>query len=117
MSVKPIKPKDVKAVSPDEVISLKKEQFPDEVIDAFNILIAKNFDGEKSVVYQDDAVEYIMAEFKKNNKRMTRDKLFDNNWLDVEGIYQSQGWKVKFDQPAYCETYKAYFVFTKKSRK
>ena len=115
--VKAVSPKEVKAVKPDQIASLKEEQIPNEVLAAFNALIAKNFDGKQAIVMQDEVVEAIMAEFKNNGKKMTRDKLFDNNWLDVEIIYQKEGWKVEFDQPAYCETYDAFFTFKKKSCK
>lgn len=37
-----------------------------------------------------------------------------NSWVDFEDLYRKQGWKVVYDKPAYCETYKAYFVLSKK---
>jgi hypothetical protein len=43
--------------------------------------------------------------------------VFDKGWLDVESIFRAEGWKVKYDKPAYCETYKAFFVFSRKKKK
>lgn len=114
MSVKPIKPKDIKPISPDEALALKAEDFPDEVISSFNALIAKHFKDGEAVVMQNEAVNAIYAAFKASGKNITKQGIFDKNYLDVEEVYQKQGWTVDFDQPAYCETYEAFFVFRKK---
>jgi hypothetical protein len=45
---------------------------------------------------------------------VSRQEVFDNQWLDIEDIYREAGWKVSYDKPAYNETYKAYFTFSRR---
>lgn len=98
--------KSIKPVNPNEAIQLKKEVIPQEVIEAFNELIAQNFDGYEAVIKQKDVVE-LMVE-----KGLSRGEIFRRNWLDIEPIYELAGWKVVFDKPAYNETYEATFTFS-----
>ena len=99
----------VKPITPNEIAEKKTEQIPDGVIDAFNELIAQNYRNGSSTVKQKDAVSRIKA---KLNLEKDND-IYSNNWLDVEPIYRAAGWKVKYDKPAYCESYDAYFVFSR----
>ena len=99
----------IKPIKPEEVVGV----IPDEVIMAFNKLIANHWNGKEATILQKDAVKETLNNFKNSGKKMTEDKLFEMNYLDVEGLYQNQGWKVDFDKPAYNETYEAYFVFRK----
>ena len=114
--------KKVKPISPDEVIGKKGDYIPDEVISAFNTLIAKNFYCGSSTFKQDEVVEEII----NNLKLMTgyqdvirdtiRGQIFKNNWLDVEGIYRETGWDVEYDKPAFNEDYPASFTFKRKAK-
>lgn len=98
------------AITPSEALSLKESIIPDEVFDAFNELIVEKIDLHGSVtVMQDDVVEKII-----NKLGCNRQDIFDKHWLDVEKIYQAAGWVVAYDKPAYCESYKAYFKFSRK---
>lgn len=101
----------MKPISPNDVVAQKLKQIPDQVIQAFNELIAKKWNGSKAVIEQDEVIAKIIAIFFGT---ITRQEIFDNHWLDVEGVYESEGWKVYYDKPGYCETYSAYFEFTKK---
>jgi hypothetical protein len=40
--------------------------------------------------------------------------IYDNHWLDVEEIFEKNGWSVSYDKPGYCESYDASFEFTAK---
>lgn len=100
----------VKPIKVSEIDNRKNEAIPDVVFEVFNELIAKNYSEGSSRIYQKDAVK-LMVE-----KGLDEDDIFDNHWLDVEGIYRKAGWKVEYDKPGYCETYDAYFVFSKRSR-
>ena len=98
------------AITPSEAISHKESIIPEEVFDAFNEMIVEKIDGNGSAtVMQDDVVERIVSKLACN-----RQEIFDKHWLDVEKIYRDAGWNVKFDKPAYCETYQAYFKFSRK---
>lgn len=104
------KPATVKPISPADVCAKKIAAFPDEVLEAFNELIVENFNLnlKYSTVMQEDVVKRISA------KLQGQYEVFNNGWLDVETLYQSQGWEVTYDKPAYCEDYKAYFKFSLK---
>lgn len=100
----------VKPISPREVAKSKLSQIPDEVIEAFNELIAESFSDGCSVVKQSKVVTRIGKKMKKSGNKTK----FDNNWLDIEEIYEKNGWKVVYDQPGFNESYPTTFTFTKK---
>jgi len=96
-------------ISPCDVPSAKRFLIPDSIIECFNELIVKNFDGNSSVIYQNQLVDYILK-----STNIKREDLFVKNYLDVERLYSDKGWDVYYDKPAYNETYEAHFVFTPK---
>jgi hypothetical protein len=100
-------------ITPDEVVSEKLNQIPDEVIAAFNKLIAKNWNGVYSIFRTRDTQEFIIEEFLKNGKSITINQI-DSSWLDVEDIYRKAGWEVTYDQPGYNESYAATYKFNKR---
>ncbi|HET8688481.1 MAG TPA: hypothetical protein VFM18_17860 [Methanosarcina sp.] len=108
----------IKPIRPSEVAVKKMQQFPDFVIEAFNQLIAENYnDGARSaVVKQDDAVKRILelatSSFVSDLTPVTRDTVYDKGWLNIEEIFKAAGWKVTYDKPAYNESYPAKFEFT-----
>jgi hypothetical protein len=81
------------------------KSIPDEVIEAFNELIIKNLSGGSATVHQDEVVRLIVK------KGIKRADIFENHWLDVENLFQENGWEVDYDKPGYNESYEAYFVF------
>ena len=100
MSVKPIRPNEIKL----------KETFPDEVISSFNELITENYRNGVSSFKSKDVIERI-----KQKLGASTDAIYQSNFLDVESLYRKNGWKVKYEQPSYCDTpFDAYFEFTKK---
>lgn len=101
-------------ISTDEVIKSKACQIPAEVFAAFDELIAKNFNGHYSTILQDDVLLLALKKLRGAGRRLTRQKIFDNHWLDVEGVYRAKGWSVEYDKPGYNETYPATFKFKKK---
>lgn len=98
----------VKPISPGETTALKKKIIPDGVIEAFNKTIAKHFDGRSAKFESDEVINVIVT-----SMDVDRHRIFKEKWLDVEDIYRAEGWKVTYDQPAYCETYPATFTFKK----
>lgn len=99
---------DMGPITPDEVQWVKKNSIPNEVIQIFNDLIATNWDGRRAVVLQKLAVAAI-----KQHLNCTSEEIFKNHWLDVEETFRTAGWKVEFDQPAYCESYEPSFTFSR----
>lgn len=100
----------VKPISPDEVVAKKATLIPDEVIEAFNEMIAEHMTGGYSKFKQSKVVDRILTKM----PGMNRGTLYDNHWLDVEDVYRAEGWKVEYDKPGYCETYEATFEFSRK---
>lgn len=96
----------------------KVVQIPDEVIEVFNDLIAKHFNGVYATFMQEEAVKLILKKFarKPEMAMVTRDKIFDDKWLDVEDIYRQAGWDVEYDKPAFNESYPASFTFAKRKK-
>lgn len=96
----------IKPITPDQVADQKITSFPPEVFEAFNELIALHFTDGSARVNQTEVVNLI--------KGKMNIKIFNSNWLNVEDAYRAAGWKVFYDKPSYCESYEAYFEFTKK---
>jgi len=96
-------------ITPGQVASEKLAQLPDLVIVAFNELIARAWDGQRAMVYQEDAVEAILS----TGVARTREEIFELHLLDVEPVYQAAGWSVTYDKPGFNETYQPYFAFTR----
>lgn len=82
---------------------------PDEVIEVFNDLIRKYWDGYLATFKQDEAVILIANKMNKPSRF-----LFENHYLDIEHLYRQAGWIVEFEKPGYNETFPATFTFRKK---
>jgi len=100
-------------LSPSEVVEAKVSSIPAFVFDAFNAVIAKKFNGNSATVKRDDVIAIILANAPDGEVTLTRKKIFDEHWLDVEDAYRKVGWKVTYDKPGHNEDYEAYFVFKK----
>ena len=98
----------IRPISPAEVEKERITTFPSIVFQAFNELIMENYSDGCSTVVQDDVVKRMVE------LGLVCDEIYKKGWLDVEGMYRKNGWKVDYDQPGYNEDYDAYFVFTKK---
>lgn len=95
----------VKPISPEEII----RPIPDMVIESFNELINKNFDGYSSHFLANDIVNLI-----ENKMQCKRNEIYSKGYLNIESIYQANGWMVKYEQPSIGDDFPAYFNFTKK---
>jgi phosphoenolpyruvate synthase/pyruvate phosphate dikinase len=99
-----------KPITPNEVIELKQTILPKEVFEAFNQMIAAEWDGNMAVVKQ-NAVSEIIAE----KMNISTSEVYSLGYLEIETIYQKYGWNVEYDKPAYYETYGATFTFSKRN--
>lgn len=95
-----------RAIRPDEVAATKAKVLPAAVLDAFNVLIAKNFTAGRAIVTQDEAIAAICGAM-----GIDRHAVFANHYLDVEEVFREAGWRVEYDKPAYYENYEATFTF------
>jgi hypothetical protein len=101
----------VRPITPAEVAACRIE--PEEVFAGFNAMIVKHWDGHSASFTQ----KAVTAAILKLLPGTTEQQLLDNHWLDVEPLYVKAGWRVKFDNPGYNESYEARFVFTSKRKK
>ena len=79
---------------------------PEFVLRAFEKEIEKTWDGKQSIVQQRDITHRI--------KETMGDYHFDVKWLDIEVSAEQSGLNVKYNKPAYYESYDPFFVFSKK---
>lgn len=100
--------REVKPISPQEISDNWSKQIPPEVIEAFNFLIEKNYNGSNRIsrVDQNDVVEEIL---KRTN--LTRHEIFSKRFLDIEDLYRKEGWVVSYNKPVYNEDYEVCFIF------
>lgn len=94
-------------IKPEEVAAQRRAAIPDGVIEAFNELIAKNFDGRQARIVQSDVVDLLL----ERGVAAYRGDIFNEHLLDVEAVYQAAGWTVTYDRPGYNEAYSAFYVF------
>lgn len=106
----------VAPITPNKI--MENKVIPDEVIEAFNDLIAENHRGSQSFVTQDAVVGLIvskMADAASARGRVlefqpgeARQRIFDSKWLDVGYLYGIAGWTVTYDTPS------STFIFVEK---
>jgi hypothetical protein len=94
-------------LTPKDALAVAHTSFPDGVIEVWNELIQKNLRGKRATIKQDDAARALARKF-----RVPQQKVYDNDWLDIEDVYRKAGWRVRHDKPGYDESYAAYFEFT-----
>ena len=78
--VEPLRPEDVDA---------PRAQFPDLVISAINILIARHWNGESA--------EFDVRQVEDGILGPEHEGRWENWWLDFEETYRAAGWIVKYD--------------------
>jgi len=112
-------------IKPDDIVKARKNTLPDEIIQALNTLLTKKFNGYNAIIMQNDVVDLaikLILEARKEeitgpNSDLIRTQIFENQWLDVEPIFEKFGWKVEYDKPAYNESYEANWTFTKRTKR
>lgn len=104
-----------KIISPEQVSEqikkegLDKSRFPDYVFEAFNEAIKEAVADGSRTIYRNKIVGLIVE---KSEGACTRNEVFDNHWLDVEPIYEKQGWNLQYVKlPYYVTDSDHYFHF------
>jgi hypothetical protein len=81
-------------LSPAETRRLKQQRIPDEVFEVINGFLIEGYGGSgKVVIKQDDIMEQLVPLL-----GMPREEIFAKKLLDIEAIYQEQGWEVKYSK-------------------
>ena len=97
----------IEPIRPDQVVELKSQIFPEEVITAFNTLIAEHYlNGRASFTIQ-EAEAALRVHLCSNH--------ITHKWYDVEDLYRAAGWEVTYDKPAFNESGSATYTFRKPS--
>jgi hypothetical protein len=95
----------INPVTPGEMVGVNN--FPDEVIKAFNKLITAKYRNGTATVTAAEVIEEL-KDF------ADKDTIYKEKYLDVEDLFGKHGWKVKYSSPDRGDRdYPAYFTFTK----
>lgn len=100
---------EIKPIRPEDVEAGRRGALPSEVIEAFNNCIIKHWNGQSSTFPKNEVAHMIASMIGRN-----RQYVYDQKYLNVEGIFELEGWDVYYDQPGYCEDYDATYKFSKK---
>jgi len=104
----------MKPIRPEDVGKVKSKKIPPLVIKAVNECIVNNWSDQKqnAEFTQNELVDEIITKY---NGKINGDEIFNAGYLDIEPIFEKNGWKVEYDKPGYNENYyPATFTFTKK---
>jgi len=105
-------------IPPEEISQAKRNSIPDEVFEAFNMLVTNKWDGKSSIVLQSDAVKEIIKrapkELENLDEKAAKSYMYSHHWLDIEDFFRESGWIVRYDRPAYNGMYEPFFEFSKK---
>ena len=114
----------VEPIRPQDIAAHKAKNIPDYVIEAFNNEIAKkyNHNSKTSIVRQDDVVNAAIklriststTDIPNYDEHVYRQEIYENHFLDIEQIYEANGWNVSYEKPGYCESGYACFTFKQK---
>lgn len=91
-------------ITPGEVEDLKDSKLPPEVIEIFNELIIKNWNGTCA-----DVAAQVAAVEVASKLDITTDEVYSRKLLDVEHMYRQAGWDVEYESPR--------FTFSKPSKR
>jgi len=83
----------IRPLRPDEVAEQQIKQFPAEVMEAFNELIAEKASADYCTILQRDVVTRMIS------KGLKRQDIFNKGYLNVEEAFRRAGWTVKYDAP------------------
>jgi len=99
----------VKPITPAEAKSLYGANIPDFVFEAFNEVIGKK--GSQHCSFMITFDEIVPVILKHGGDLVDRNKIFNENMLDIEPHYQQAGWDVKFIKQPHPERQPHYFMF------
>ncbi len=104
----------INPIKPSEVAEYKKTLIPDFVVQAFNDLIASTYNGRNSSFTEEEVINKMFSYYKKQTpaptKDLSRKEIFDNNWLDIESLYEKELWNVSYKKDG-----KGSYIFTAKT--
>lgn len=100
--VEPVKPKDI-IDNLDDIIH-------PAVIKAVNALLKERYRGGSATI----KLKEVIKKAREFCPELTEKEMEEKKYYDFEPVFQKAGWKVKYDQPGYNESYDSYFEFSAK---
>lgn len=97
----------IKPITPDEAGEELCRNIPEGVIEVWNELIARAFDGFKAVISFDDAQRAIASTWCALPTTVTA-----RGWLSIEPLYHKAGWIVEFGK---SQEHPASFIFRRRN--
>lgn len=108
----------IQPIRPEQVPQIRRARLLDEVVAAFNELIARNIHRRQVTILQKEVVALIISKLQQRpdwsgkSAAQIEAELFRSNMLDVEDTFREAGWQVVYDKPGYNESYDAFFTFS-----
>jgi hypothetical protein len=106
------------AIKPNEVMATVASSIPEFVIEVFNDLIKKHFNGYSARFDLEEAKLAVIEAIKKNNPehahlgdREHRSFLMERRYMDVEPVFEKAGWKVEFNKQCIGDNFASHYVF------
>ena len=97
----------VKVLGPDEMIKHWEQALPDAVVETFNELLAKKFNGTSAMVTEKELLSSLLE------KGMQAKVVNEQRWLSqTKELYQTRGWKIYFKSPGWDDNFDSYFHFS-----
>lgn len=78
-------------IQPSDIPAAKAAVIPEFVIDAFNECIAKKYANGRARVSESDVQKNILAKCAEHGVA------FEQHFLDIELLYEKNGWQVRWD--------------------
>lgn len=101
-------------IRPDQALAKKTHNIPAYVIEAANDLLVRKVSLSGVATFTvPELADLAVKKARAQGERISRDKLFDNRWLDIEPVFQEAGWKVQFIKTPYYDSNPDSFVFSK----
>ena len=72
----------------------------------------ENMRGKQAVILQEEVIKRILSKY-LDEPTITRETIYENDWLDVEDLFRDAGWQVVYDKPSGHDSYPTTFTFIK----
>ena len=104
----------IKPFSPADAANAKINMIPKEVIEVVNAILAAKIHPLRPISIKQHEIINGAREKMTNGSDYANSDFFTKGWLEIEPLYQAEGWKVSYHRPSYDEDFEAYFEFTAK---
>jgi hypothetical protein len=102
----------IQPIKPEEILDKKIATIPDDMIQAVNELIAKNWNGSDATIKKEELLINFFKISGLKDDRANRENLYNAHALDFEFAYRKEGWSVTYDSPTYGDSdFEPYYTF------